>query len=204
MRKIGTVILVSAYVVFSAACGSGEKKEMSHDEQHEKGVEHHDHDAMHNHDEDHDGDMTHDEMHDGGMDHHDHEHDGDHNHDEMHDDNAMMAVPAGAMVSFANLVDGQKVTSPVKVEFAVEEMEVEPAGELKENKGHHHIIINGAALASGEIVPADSTNIHFGKGQTETELDLPVGTHTLTLQFADGYHRSYGEQMSKTITVTVE
>ena len=35
-------------------------------------------------------------------------------------------------------------------------------------------------------------------------MKLEPGTHTLTLQFADGNHNSYGEAMSETITVTVE
>jgi len=139
--------------------------------------------------------------------------------EEMHDDHAghdheaMMekaaevapvAIPEGARVFFANLTDGQKVKSPVKVQFGVEGMEVEPAGELHEGKGHHHIIIDGAALERGTAVPADSLNIHYGKGQTETELILPKGEHTLTMQFADGYHQSYGAQMSTTIKVIVE
>jgi hypothetical protein len=140
------------------------------------------------------------------------------NHDEMHDHaghdhEAMMekaeeakpvAIPEGAKVFFANLEDGQKVTSPFTVQFGIEGMEVEPAGELNEGKGHHHIIINGGALERGTIVPADSLNIHYGQGQTEAELNLPSGKHTLTMQFADGYHQSYGEQMSTTITVEVE
>lgn len=137
-------------------------------------------------------------------------------HDEMHEGNEHnemvekavksqpVAIPEGAKVFFTNLEDGQTVTSPLKVEFGLEGMEVEAAGELNEGKGHHHIIINGSALDMGTVVPADSLNIHFGKGQLETELDLPKGEHTLTMQFADGYHQSYGQQMSATITVVVE
>jgi hypothetical protein len=90
------------------------------------------------------------------------------------------------------------------VEFGIEGMEVEPAGELNEGKGHHHIIINGDAIERGSVVPADETNIHFGKGQTSTEMELAPGEYTLTMQFADGAHQSYGEQMAATISVTVE
>jgi hypothetical protein len=139
--------------------------------------------------------------------------------EEMHDDHAghdhdamaekaaeaePVAIPEGAKVFFANLKDGQKVKSPVKVQFGVEGMEVEPAGALNEGKGHHHIIIDGASLERGTVVPADSLNIHYGKGQLETELVLPKGEHTLTMQFADGYHQSYGAQLSTTIKVIVE
>ncbi|MES2857375.1 MAG: DUF4399 domain-containing protein, partial [Bdellovibrionota bacterium] len=56
----------------------------------------------------------------------------------------------------------------------------------------------------GEVVPADDRHIHFGLGQTETTVKLPKGKHTLTLQFADGNHASYGEMMSQTISITVK
>ncbi|WP_369016004.1 DUF4399 domain-containing protein [Streptomyces kutzneri] len=39
--------------------------------------------------------------------------------------------------------------------------------------------------------------------QTATTLTLPPGVHRLTLQFADGMNRSYGPDMSQTISVTV-
>lgn len=107
-------------------------------------------------------------------------------------------------VFFANLKDGDKVTSPVKVEMGVEGMEIEPAAELNVGKGHHHIVVDGTFIEKGSAVPADATHIHYGKGQTETELELEKGTHTLTLQLADGYHQSYGEKWSTTITIEVE
>lgn len=112
-------------------------------------------------------------------------------------------VPEGAKVFFANLEDGDTVTSPLYVAFGVEGMEVEPAGKVHAGKGHHHIIINGDYLERGGTVPADSVNIHYGGGQTSDSLDLPSGTHTLTMQFADGYHRSYGKSMASSIKVIV-
>lgn len=113
------------------------------------------------------------------------------------------AVPDGAKVHFVNLEDSATVTSPVHVEFGIEGMEVEPAGEVNEGKGHHHIIIDGEALETGGTVPADDHNIHYGGGQTSDSLKLSPGMHTLTMQFADGMHRSYGMQMATTITVNV-
>lgn len=192
MNKLTTIAIALGFLVSS--CGDAKKsdKEMTHDEMHEAGMEHHDHDhdMNHNHDDNHE---------------HDHEHNADHNHDmESSDSEAMLDIPVGAKVYFANLTDGQKVTSPLKVEFAVDGMQVEPAGELNANMGHHHVIINGGPLKRGTVVPADSVNIHYGQGQTEAELNLPKGKHTLTLQFADGYHQSYGMQMSQTIKIEVE
>ncbi|HAP69112.1 MAG TPA: rod shape-determining protein RodA, partial [Flavobacteriales bacterium] len=104
-----------------------------------------------------------------------------------------------------NLEDGQIVTSPLTVEFGVEGMVVEPAGEVKENSGHHHLLIDHDFSRAGTVVPpADSTQLHFGKGQLSTEINLAPGDHKLTMQFANGVHMSYGEKMSATITVSVE
>jgi hypothetical protein len=132
--------------------------------------------------------------------------------DEDHTDHAkpdeakkadMMAIPEGAKVMFIAPAEGATVTSPVKVKMGVEGMTVKPAGTTEANTGHHHIIVDDKGIDKSSIVPADATHIHFGAGQTETELKLAPGKHTLTLQFADGLHRSYGAALSTTITVTV-
>ena len=106
-------------------------------------------------------------------------------------------------VFFVAPAEGDSVSNPVKLTFGVKGMEVEPAGAVNEGKGHHHIIIDGTFIEKGTGVPMDSMNIHYGKGQTETELTLTPGKHTLTMQFADGFHQSYGEAWSKTIEVIV-
>ena len=113
-------------------------------------------------------------------------------------------LTADQTVSFIQPEDGAILKSPVVVEFAVVGMEVEPAGSLSKNKGHHHIVINGSFVPKGKVVPADETHIHYGKGQLTDTLDLEPGDYTLTMQFADGLHNSYGEQMSSTINITVK
>lgn len=115
----------------------------------------------------------------------------------------MAPAPEGAAVMFGALKDGAEVASPVKVVMKVQGMTVQPAGEPKAGTGHHHLIIDGAGPEMGMAVPADATHIHFGKGQTEAEVELAPGEHILTLQFADGLHRSYGPALSKTVKVTV-
>ena len=114
------------------------------------------------------------------------------------------AVPKGARVFFIAPTDGGTVTSPVKVEMGVEGMVVSKAGMLKAGEGHHHLIIGKDGVQEGGVVPADKKHIHFGGGQTETMIELEPGTHQLTLQFADGFHRSYGPALAETITVTVK
>ena len=106
-------------------------------------------------------------------------------------------------VFFKNIQNGAVLSSPFIVDMGVDGMEVEPSGKINANKGHHHIIINKTFIEDGQIIPVDKQHIHFGGGQTQTELDLEAGNYSLTLQFADGMHQSYGEKMSKTINVTI-
>jgi hypothetical protein len=119
---------------------------------------------------------------------------------------SLPAVPAGAKVYFKNLKNGQSVTSPVKVEMGVDGMKVDTAGPVVANSGHFHILIDAAgdSIPTGQIIVKDSTHLHYGKAQTSAELKLAPGTHTLSLEFADGLHRSYGSQMAATVSVTVK
>jgi len=109
-----------------------------------------------------------------------------------------------ASVFFQNLKDGDTLSSPFTVEMGVEGMQVEAAGERKEGFGHHHIIVNCTHIDKETTIPVDDQHKHYGAGQTETELELDAGTYCLTLQFANGYHQSYGEELSKTIKVVVK
>jgi hypothetical protein len=106
-------------------------------------------------------------------------------------------------VSFAEPKDGAEIKGPVKVVMRVEGMKIQPAGEVVEGTGHHHILINRDFFPPGQVIPTDDTHRHFGKGDTEAVLDLPPGDYKLTLQFADGLHRSYGKDSSATIHIKV-
>jgi hypothetical protein len=117
---------------------------------------------------------------------------------------AMPQPPKKAWIYLAEPKNGATVKSPVKVVMKVVNMEVMPAGEVKAGTGHHHLVINTVPPPFGVAVPADAQNLHYGKGQTEATLELPPGLHTITAQFADGLHRSYGPQVSQTIIIKVE
>jgi hypothetical protein len=118
---------------------------------------------------------------------------------------ALPAVPAGAKVYFKNLKDGQTVTSPFKVEMGVDGLQLDTAGAIVPGTGHHHLLIDaGDSIPAGQVVPKDATHLHFGKAQSSTDVTLSPGKHVLTLQFADGIHRSYGSQLAATISVTVK
>jgi hypothetical protein len=115
-----------------------------------------------------------------------------------------MQAAAAKSVSFVEPKDGATVTSPFKVVFGIKGMAVEPAGEIKADSGHHHLLINLGPMASGEAIPVDDTHLHFGKAQTEAEVKLPPGNYKLTMQFANGAHVSYGPAMAASINVTVK
>ena len=54
-------------------------------------------------------------------------------------------------------------------------------------------------------LPATEQILHFGKGQTETELTLPPGTHTLQLMIGDKHHVPMEPPViSEKISITVQ
>ena len=101
---------------------------------------------------------------------------------------------------FTNIKDGDKVKSPFRVSFSVSGIGVSPvaAGKIA-GTGHHHILIDMPfPLDIKAPIPFDSPDEylhqhykHFGKGETEAVLNLPVGKHTLQLLFADERHIPY-------------
>jgi hypothetical protein len=114
-------------------------------------------------------------------------------------------IPDNAKVFFVNLKDGQKIKSPFKVKMGASGIALDTASVLRPASGHHHILIDaGDSLAAGTVVPKDSTHLHFGNAQKEAELKLTPGEHKLTLQYADGIHRSYGGKLAASVTVTVQ
>ncbi|MCB9740395.1 MAG: DUF4399 domain-containing protein [Deltaproteobacteria bacterium] len=124
---------------------------------------------------------------------------------------AGLAVPDGAKVFFVEPADGAEIALPagaekakVHVAFGIAGMEVKPAGEVVAGTGHHHIIINGPGTDFGQPVPKNETHIHYGGGQTETDLELAPGSYELTMQFANGAHLSYGDKMRASVKIAVK
>jgi len=113
--------------------------------------------------------------------------------------------PAGAEVYIIAPKDGATVSSPVTVKFGLKGMGVAPAGTAMENTGHHHLIIDADLPPMDAPVPADANHVHFGKGQTETTVELKPGKHTLQLLLADQSHIPHDPPIvSKKITITVK
>lgn len=98
-------------------------------------------------------------------------------------------APAGAKVYLISPANGATVTSPVTVRFGLTGMGVAPAGVVKADTGHHHLLLDVATLpVAGQPIPNDAQHRHFGGGQTETVLQLAPGTHTLQLELGDANH----------------
>ena len=115
------------------------------------------------------------------------------------------AVP-GARVYFISPADGETVGSPVTGRFGLSGMGVAPAGIQLDKTGHHHLLVDAkAAPAPDQPIPMDDQHRHFGGGQTEVELVLAPGRHTLQLLLADYLHVPHDPPlMSAPITITVK
>src|ERR1039457_2286641 len=113
--------------------------------------------------------------------------------------------PAGAAVYIIKPAPGARVKSPVTVVFGLRGMGVAPAGVKFDNTGHPHLLVDPELPADlTQPLPVSEGIRHFGKGQTETTLDLPPGKHTLQLLFADFSHTPFTPNVvSKKITITV-
>jgi Domain of unknown function (DUF4399) len=114
--------------------------------------------------------------------------------------------PPGAEVYIISPKNGAVVHNPVLVQFGLKGMGVAPAGVKFDNTGHHHLLIDTDPPADESVpLPATDKIVHFGKGQTETTLNLSPGKHTLQLLFADYRHIPHSPPViSKKITITVK
>jgi hypothetical protein len=114
-------------------------------------------------------------------------------------------APDGASVYFLSPKDGETVTSPFTVRFGLKGMGVAPAGIDQVNTGHHHLLVDMEKDPDfNAALPATDNIRHFGAGQTETELKLPPGKHTLQLVLGDHLHIPHDKPVvSQKITITV-
>lgn len=114
--------------------------------------------------------------------------------------------PKAARVYIISPKDGATLKSPVRIRFGLIGMGVAPAGVDLPDTGHHHLVIDLDELPNMDLpLPATDNVKHFGKGQTETKLELAPGKHTLQLVLGDKIHLPHNPAvMSKKITITVE
>jgi hypothetical protein len=113
-------------------------------------------------------------------------------------------APAGAKVGIAEPADGATVPPTFTVKLTLEGMEVVPAGTQKPNSGHHHLLIDAPVPPLENEVPSDFNHVHLGKGQTEIQLTLKPGPHTIQALLADHQHVPHDPPvMSQQIRITV-
>ena len=112
--------------------------------------------------------------------------------------------PEGARLYFITPADGETLSSPVTVRFGLSGMGVSPAGVEHAAAGHHHLIIDADLPSMDLPVPKSEHYRHFGAGQTEVELELEPGEHTLQLLLGDHLHLPHDPPVvSEQITITV-
>jgi hypothetical protein len=112
--------------------------------------------------------------------------------------------PPGAAVYFLELKNGETIPPKATIHFGLRGMGVAPAGSDRENSGHHHLLIDTELPPLDQPIPNDFNHLHFGAGQTEAEVNLPPGDHTLQLLLGDKNHVPHSPPlMSERIRVHV-
>ena len=113
-------------------------------------------------------------------------------------------APEGAKAYIISPKDGDTVPPTFVVRFGLSGMGVAPAGADLPKTGHHHLLVDMDGLPPLDQ-PISADIRHFGGGQTETELTLPPGEHTLQILLGDKSHIPHDPPIvSERITITVE
>ena len=120
---------------------------------------------------------------------------------------APAANAAGPRVFFVEPKDGATVKSPVHLVFGTENFEISPvpAGTVdmaRPNVGHHHVGVDTDCLPPGAEIPKANPWVHFGKGDSQIDMQLTPGAHKLSLEIGDDKHTTIAGLCS-TINITV-
>jgi hypothetical protein len=111
-------------------------------------------------------------------------------------------------IFFVEPKNGASVKSPVHLKFGIENYKIAavPEGDVKTARagvGHFHVGVDTGCLKPGEtIVKGTPSWIHFGKGDSQIDMQLTPGKHRLALQLGDDLHNTV-KGLCSTITVTV-
>jgi len=112
--------------------------------------------------------------------------------------------PPEAAVYFHTPLNNATVPPKFKVRIGLRGMGVAPAGIQKAGTGHHHLLIDTQLARFDVPIPNNPQHLHLGNGQTEVEVTLPPGRHTLQLVLADHEHVPHDPPiMSQRIQITV-
>jgi hypothetical protein len=114
----------------------------------------------------------------------------------------------GTELYFIDVKDGATLPTRVLIRFGLRGMGLAPAGEdlAKEDlkrMGHHHLLIDTDLPPLDKPIPDDPNHLHFDNGQSEAEITLSPGPHTLQLILGDKDHVPHDPPvMSARIRVT--
>jgi hypothetical protein len=113
-----------------------------------------------------------------------------------------VTVDHSPSVAFLDPAQGATVASPVHLKLAAFNFLVEPAGAVHDGAGHLHVMVDVPCVDPGQVIPKDAQHVHLGAGQTETDLTLTPGDHTLCLQAGNGQHTALPITRELKITVS--
>ncbi|MDV3353372.1 DUF4399 domain-containing protein [Leptothoe sp. LEGE 181152] len=115
-------------------------------------------------------------------------------------------APESAAAYIISPSNGDTVAAPFTVRFGLSGMGIAPAGIDRPNTGHHHLLVDVDELPPlTEPLQGSEQVLHYGAGQTETQLTLEPGKHTLQLVLGNYSHIPHEKPViSEKITVTVE
>jgi len=121
---------------------------------------------------------------------------------------ADVSAQAKPRIFFVEPKNGAAVKSPVHLKFGVENYKIAavPDGDVKTARpgiGHYHVGVGTGCLGAGQtIVKGTPSWVHFGKGDSEIDMQLTLGKHRLALQLGDDLHNTV-KGLCSTITVNV-
>lgn len=125
-----------------------------------------------------------------------------------------MSAPAGVWaqgkprIFFVEPKNGATVKSPVHLKFGIENYKIAPVPDgtvttARPGVGHYHVGVDTGCLKPGEtIVKGTPSWVHFGKGDSEIDMQLTPGKHRLALQLGDDLHNTV-KGLCSMITVNV-
>ncbi len=120
--------------------------------------------------------------------------------------NLISHAPSDAQAYILEPADGTIVPETFTVKFGLSGMDLVPAGVEQDNSGHHHLLIDQPELPDlSTSLPSTEQIRHFGKAQTETELTLSPGEHTLQLVLGNYLHIPHDNPViSEPVTIQVK
>ena len=84
-------------------------------------------------------------------------------------------APKDAVLYFVWPQNGAVIKGGFWCRFGLRNMGVTHAGDHFPNSGHHHLLINvSEPLNPNEPIAQDKSHLHFGAGQTEARIELPL------------------------------